>query len=109
MEHLTGAGYAGLALSAVSVGLGLSLLLAQHPTRSSVSISSSYLFLGFAVASALPLLDQVDEQDPAWYTRLTGLWVAGIILGSAWYLLALLDTAVVAPREERRIGALIRW
>ena len=99
MEHLTGAGYAGLALSAVAIGLGLALLLAQHPTRASVSISLSYIFLGFAVGTALPLLDQVDPDDPVWYSRFQVVFPAAIIVTSAWYLLALLETAVVTPAK----------
>lgn len=109
MEHLTGAGYAGMALSAVSIGLGVVLLVAQHRTRASVSISLCYISLGLAVATALPLLDQIDPDDPVWYSRLQGIFPASIVMFSAWYVLALLDTAVVAPRDERRIRAVILY
>jgi len=109
MEHLTGAGYAGLALSAVAIGLGFVLLVSQHMTRASLSISLCYVFLGLTLLAAIPLIDQVDPDDPAWWTRFAGIFPAGIMVFSSWYLLALLDTAVVAPRQVRRVRAIIRY
>jgi adenylate cyclase len=108
MENLTGAGYAGMAIGAVTIGLGLALLLCQHATRASLSIVLCFVALGLAIITGLPQWDHVDSDNPSIWARVVVIFPAAVIAGSASYLMGLLETSSAEPRAERRIRAVIK-
>ena len=97
-----------LTLGVILCGLGLLLLFSLDRTRTNLCIGPFYISVGLAVATVLPLVDDVDRSDPGWTARLQGGFEVAVFVASLLYLSSLLATAQASPRSERIVTWAIR-
>ncbi|HSV38666.1 MAG TPA: adenylate/guanylate cyclase domain-containing protein [Nocardioidaceae bacterium] len=108
MDLFEGELLASTAIGLIGVGMGVVLLVCQHPSRTSLSISAWCVSLGLLILTGLPLLDGVDPSNPGLWVRLQVVFETGLILASSSYMMGLLETAHASPRADRFIRLTIK-
>ena len=96
-------------LGAISVGLGLTLLLAQERTRTNLSIGAIFVLVGVSYAGAASLANEVDASNPGLLPGLLALLEGASIAALCVYVRGLLDTAQATPRAERAVSWTIKF
>jgi class 3 adenylate cyclase len=109
MDHLTDVEYVGMAIGAFVVGLGIVVILAQQPTRTNISIGLVYVSYGLTTIWAMPLLDQVDADDPSLSARGFAIPAGVFLAASASYMTGLLQTSQAAPHRVRPVRAVVTF